>query len=223
MNYSRVYLDFIESRRGREPLGYSELHHITPRSVGGGDELDNLIRLSLGDHYFAHLLVAKIHGGKLWTALFLMAQRFDKPEALRGRRMYQAARQRHIEHERLKVGLKGADNGNHNPSIFEWVNVDSGEEVSATLHEMWGLYGSTRGGWTSCLTGAKRTFLGWTVKGRVVNRGLKGKRHRLQHIDGRKFEGTQKEFSDMAGVSAAAACRVCRSGITSKGGWRLVA
>lgn len=40
---------------------YFESHHIVPRSLGGGDERKNLICLTAGDHYFAHLLLAKMY------------------------------------------------------------------------------------------------------------------------------------------------------------------
>jgi hypothetical protein len=74
MDYRKIYEDFISSRRGMgEPAGYSERHHIKPRSLGGLDEPENLIRLSARDHYFAHCCLAKIYGGEMWAALHLMA------------------------------------------------------------------------------------------------------------------------------------------------------
>ena len=47
-------------------------HHILPRALGGGDEPENLIRLTAEDHFFAHLLLAKAHGGKQWAPLIIM-------------------------------------------------------------------------------------------------------------------------------------------------------
>lgn len=75
MNYSRIYTDFISDRRLKQPPDgqYSERHHILPRSLGGGNGADNLIRLTAGDHLFAHVLLAKIHGGRLiFAAMILM-------------------------------------------------------------------------------------------------------------------------------------------------------
>lgn len=74
MNYQRIYRDFIADRKQREPAGYSEKHHILPRCLGGTNDPENLIRLTAGDHFFAHLLLAKIHGGKLWYALNAMVR-----------------------------------------------------------------------------------------------------------------------------------------------------
>lgn len=75
MDYQRVYREFITDRRVREKSltkGY-ERHHIVPRCLGGGNERSNLIRLTPSDHLFAHVLLARIHGGVLLTAAVRMS------------------------------------------------------------------------------------------------------------------------------------------------------
>lgn len=44
-----------------KPEGYSEIHHIKPRSHGGLDTPENLVYLSARVHYLAHWLLLKIH------------------------------------------------------------------------------------------------------------------------------------------------------------------
>lgn len=39
---------------------YSEKHHIIPKSLGGGNEKENLVRLSAKEHYICHLLLTKM-------------------------------------------------------------------------------------------------------------------------------------------------------------------
>lgn len=77
MNYQRIYTAFIADRRVNEQtvqlLDMTERHHILPRTLGGDDSPGNLIRLTPEDHFFAHLLLAKIHGGKMWYALRSMS------------------------------------------------------------------------------------------------------------------------------------------------------
>lgn len=74
MNYQKIYDDFIADRKSsKEVNGYFEVHHIIPRSLGGSDDSENLVRLTPSDHFFAHLLLAKIHSGPMSTALFFMA------------------------------------------------------------------------------------------------------------------------------------------------------
>lgn len=228
MDYARIYQRFIADRRLKEPglTGYTERHHIVPRSIGGRDVADNLIRLTPEDHFFAHLLLAKIYGRGMWVAVRMMryGRVCGNRQWVGSRYMYGAARRKAAEYLREinlgKLGLAGEQNGNHNPKAFDWVNVDTGESVSATLHEMWTNLGGSRPGWTSCLTGDKRTFLGWTVKGRKVNRGMKGKPHRFVNSDGREYVGTQKDFADQHGLSYASASRVCRHGDVTLCGWR---
>ena len=73
MNYSKIYDDFISSRMSRaEPSGYCEMHHIVPRSLGGSDHSDNLIKLTGREHFFAHLLLAKVYGGVMWYPMYMM-------------------------------------------------------------------------------------------------------------------------------------------------------
>ena len=229
MDYARIYRAFIADRRRVEPglTGYVERHHILPRSLGGSDEAENLIRLTPEDHFFAHLLLAKIYGRGMWVAVRMM--RYSRSGGsrpwVRGRYMYGAARRKAAEYLREinkgKRGLAGDQNGNHNPEVYEWQNVDTGEVVADTLHGMWVRVGGNRAGWTGCLAGDKQTFLGWTIKGRKVNRGMKGKAQRFINADGRTFHGTQKQFADKHGISYPSASRVCRHGDVTLCGWRL--
>jgi hypothetical protein len=74
MKYSRIYAEFIADRRTKERSidGYFERHHIVPSNMGGDDAPNNLIRLTAGDHFFAHLLLAKAYGGDQWNAVEAM-------------------------------------------------------------------------------------------------------------------------------------------------------
>lgn len=77
MNYARIYAAFIDDRKAKQPQApdYFEKHHIKPRCLGGGDEPENIIRLTVEDHIHAHILLAKIYGGKLWGAVLFMTKR----------------------------------------------------------------------------------------------------------------------------------------------------
>lgn len=88
MDYERVYREFIADRRRREiSLELFETHHVLPRALGGTNEPDNLIRLSLSDHLFAHFLLARIHGGAMAVALVNML-RFKRYRGKRSRANY---------------------------------------------------------------------------------------------------------------------------------------
>ena len=61
MNYKKIYDGLINRARERSKLeGYTEKHHIIPRSAGGDDSKDNLVTLTAREHYIAHKLLYKI-------------------------------------------------------------------------------------------------------------------------------------------------------------------
>lgn len=69
MDYTKHYNSLIERAQQR-----TELHHIVPRSIGGGGEASNLIRLTAREHYVAHQLLVKMypwHGGLAHAAYFM--------------------------------------------------------------------------------------------------------------------------------------------------------
>lgn len=64
MNYEGVYQRLIDKARARglaRSSGY-DIHHIIPKSMGGTNEKDNLIKVTPKEHYIAHVLLYKIHG-----------------------------------------------------------------------------------------------------------------------------------------------------------------
>ena len=61
MNYERIYNQLITKARNRVcPDGYHEEHHIIPRSLNGPDSPDNIVKLTVKEHRFAHILLFKI-------------------------------------------------------------------------------------------------------------------------------------------------------------------
>jgi len=71
-HYLNRYLKFIDALKNQSIDGYSEKHHIMPRSMGGGDEPSNIIVLTLRQHYIAHWMLWKTYGGKMAVAFDYM-------------------------------------------------------------------------------------------------------------------------------------------------------
>ena len=75
--YHRVYNNIIERAKSRTISGYTENHHIIPRSLGGSDTNDNLVSLTAREHYICHLLLPKMLEGeskyKMLCAILRMA------------------------------------------------------------------------------------------------------------------------------------------------------
>ena len=60
MNYKNIYYNIINNRIKNKYEGYTESHHILPKSLGGSDEKTNLVDLSAREHYICHLLLTKM-------------------------------------------------------------------------------------------------------------------------------------------------------------------
>ena len=62
--YAHVYMNLMERAKTRVPSGYTERHHIIPRSFGGSNSKENIVRLTAREHFIAHLLLTKITTGE---------------------------------------------------------------------------------------------------------------------------------------------------------------
>jgi hypothetical protein len=70
MNYQKVYDDLIAKCQARQSIdGYKERHHIIPKSLGGSNDPSNLVDLTAREHFVAHFLLAKMHGGNQWLSI----------------------------------------------------------------------------------------------------------------------------------------------------------
>jgi hypothetical protein len=62
--YTAIYFRIIDRAKIRNSIvGYTENHHIIPRSLGGSDGNDNLVRLSAREHFICHWLLIKMIDG----------------------------------------------------------------------------------------------------------------------------------------------------------------
>ena len=64
--YTRWYQQIIESAKSNPYNGYTERHHTIPRSLGGVDSDENLVRLSGRQHFICHWLLTKMTEGQDW-------------------------------------------------------------------------------------------------------------------------------------------------------------
>lgn len=76
MNYQKIYNRLINKAKLRQNPSniYIEVHHIIPRSIGGTSAKDNLVELTLREHYLAHELLVRIYPkcNELKYALWMM-------------------------------------------------------------------------------------------------------------------------------------------------------
>jgi hypothetical protein len=86
--YTRWYYSIVNRAATRDVSGYSEKHHIIPKSFGGSNKKSNLVKLTAREHYICHLLLTKmvvgIYRGKMIYALSLI-----KPKSKHNSRLYE--------------------------------------------------------------------------------------------------------------------------------------
>lgn len=71
MDYEKIYRNIIDKRKRDIPVGYSEMHHIIPRSLGGSDAAENLVRLTAREHFICHMLLVRMYtrGSQEWIKM----------------------------------------------------------------------------------------------------------------------------------------------------------
>jgi hypothetical protein len=62
--YTRWYNQIVERARCRITEEYTESHHIIPESLGGTDDIHNLVELTAREHFICHWLLTKMTTGK---------------------------------------------------------------------------------------------------------------------------------------------------------------
>ena len=58
--YTKWYAQITERARNRILDTYTETHHIIPRSLGGTDDINNLVELTAREHFICHWLLTKM-------------------------------------------------------------------------------------------------------------------------------------------------------------------
>lgn len=200
MNYQKIYAAFITDRRSCEShplIQYVEKHHIVPSSLGGGDEPENLIYLTPEDHFFAHLLLAKIHGGAMWAPIAFMVggDRKDYTPTQSRKRHGWAARA-------MGAARCGEGSPQFDHTVYQVVNA-SGEMRELRQSDMPAALGVSKSLANMLIKGSVSVARGWSIAGkpRKTQAGSKHHMHKpevreFRHVRGEVFIGTQLAFSE---------------------------
>jgi len=64
--YTSLYDEIIQQSKNRSKIsGYTEKHHIIPRSLGGNNKKENIAVLTAREHFVCHWLLTKMVDGEL--------------------------------------------------------------------------------------------------------------------------------------------------------------
>ncbi len=213
MNYERIYSEFIADRLTKQPSSpeYFEKHHILPKCKGGLNGKENLIRLTPEDHLFAHIVLAKIYGGKLWVAVKAMENLANKKtkrtDALRLRVRFGFIRKALANHYREV--LSGASGKIADKTIYTLHHFD-GREACGNRFELEDATGVPRQQISAVLRGAKKNAYGWycrehnpsgSTRSELISAGVKKDDvFTLYHTDGREWRGSKWDFAKAFGA-----------------------
>ena len=91
MDYKKHYDLLIESRKNRSISDgeYYEKHHIIPKSMGGGNEPNNLIYLTAREHFIAHWLLWRIHKNEKMAFAFYALTHMGQNQTIKSSRVYE--------------------------------------------------------------------------------------------------------------------------------------
>ena len=142
--YNQWYTNITERAKNRHLETYTESHHIVPRSLGGGDEPNNLVNLTPREHFVCHWLLVKMTTGqehhKMLNALRMM--RAEKKGQHRYNTKITARVYESIKQEYAKLqseSLKGKGNGfygkTHTPEAREKIRQKNlGNKLTPEQH-----------------------------------------------------------------------------------------
>lgn len=102
--YTHWYYSIITSAKSRNPTGYTEEHHIIPKSLSGSNDPSNLVSLTAREHFICHMLLPKMVDGKhrqkmvyaLWAMSTLKKDCQDRYNITSAQ--YESARQKYSEY-----------------------------------------------------------------------------------------------------------------------------
>lgn len=175
--YTNIYYKIIDRARSRDLSSdtYTENHHIIPRSLGGDNSKNNLVKLTAREHYICHLLLAKMtvkeSKYKMLCAILRMAKSSQPQRVKMHSRKYE-----YIKKQKAKMHSE-MFSGKNNP----FYNKTHSEETKEKLREARSRQVKNQGG---TMTAVARKKLSEAAKGRVlstehkekIGKGNKGKR-----------------------------------------------
>lgn len=179
--------------------------------MGGGNEPGNLIKLRPEDHYMAHLLLAKAHGGKLWFAVAAMSNLPNKYQKSQRNKFNSRVIFGHVRRSLAKhysEEFSGPSGPQADKRIYLFDNFD-GSRVAGNRFKLASECCIDRRAVGHLITGAKKSYLGWFYRLRNPDGKTKiewmseaksnPEIFTLYHHDGREFSGTRSDFKKYTG------------------------
>lgn len=131
MDYKKHHDLIIERARDRKLEDYKEVHHITPRCMGGDNSKENLVELTPEEHYVIHQLLVKMYPNSDSLIFALGGMISNSPTQNRNNKEYGWVKRKYIEACRNRNGSKNSSYGKswyYNPITQENKKFYPGQE-----------------------------------------------------------------------------------------------
>jgi len=225
MNYQRIYNELIINRQNN-PLPkeiYTEKHHIIPKSLGGSNNKSNIVALSAREHFIAHWLLAKIYGGKMWSAFFLMCRSSSSSAKGISAKSYVYSNAR----ENFSAFISGSAHHKFNATKINFFNIKTKKKEYCTQNELRKKYNLKRSAISEIVNGRKKSYKGWinTDKAGVeeINKLRNKKIFSFVNSEGYIFTGTQYELLQFdTSLHPGNVSNLCNKKRKTHKGWRLL-
>ena len=125
--YTKWYFNIIHSRLATPAKGYTEKHHIIPKSMGGSNAKSNLVALTAKEHFICHLLLTKMTDAKgMRLAVLAMTRASGNQQRVRvtGRTF-----------QRIREGASLASSGANNPMYGRTHTTETRQRIRAKVLE----------------------------------------------------------------------------------------
>lgn len=107
--------------------GYFEKHHIIPKSLGGTDSLDNLIKLTAREHFICHWLLTKMcidinSRNKMIYALYCMRRKSKNHQRYNNKitaRVYENLKGNIVVTDEIRQKISKANTGKQKPENYK--------------------------------------------------------------------------------------------------------
>lgn len=213
--YKIWYFRIITAAQSRtDPSGYTESHHIIPRSLGGDNSSDNIVRLTAREHFICHLLLAKCIDGKDRYKMYAAVAYFSNNQ---NRNLKLTSRRIAAMREYNALASSERNKGNQYWKCRKPITDDLREQLgSAARGKTWVNNGSVemlvidsteylKNGFLPgrLATHISKSFNGGHLKGKTLSVETKQKMSKPKHEGhGQKVsESRKKMFKEMGGMS----------------------
>ena len=207
MNYQSIYDSIVEKAKSRTIDGYTEKHHIIPKSMGGSNHSSNIVKLTAKEHFVAHWLLFKIYKNPSMAKAFrLMLDASGKPKS----KSYAEAKAIYAK------SMMGENNVSKKPEVIAKLKLNCYSSFAGKKRPD-----------HSKLMKEKGLFAGknnmWYGKG---DRQIGSKNHMARSVIGEYNSCVSSEWETLTeaakdiGVSLQAVCQALKNNSKSKG-WKL--